>query len=176
MAEESEAIVRELSTLSTPPTVGTTVEANGEANASSSGVPFPYAASTFVRGCGGTERRGSYEMHASREKIAFARELRKRPTLGEALLWQQIRRKALGVGFRRQKLLLGWIVDFYCPQERLVVEIDGSSHANRRAADARRDEVMRLRGFSILRIPEKTVRADMPLVLRQILFALGARR
>ena len=58
----------------------------------------------------------------------FARQLRKNSTLSEILLWQKIKQQALGVQFHRQVPLLEYIVDFYCHELKLAIEIDGKSH------------------------------------------------
>lgn len=58
----------------------------------------------------------------------LARQLRKNMTLGEVLLWQEIRNRKLGVQFHRQVPIKEYIVDFYCHELLLVIEIDGSTH------------------------------------------------
>src|SRR5205823_13655903 len=61
--------------------------------------------------------------------ISFARTSRKVPTLSEAQLWHELRsRKLAGLKFRRQHPLHPFIVDFFCPEHRLVVEVDGDVH------------------------------------------------
>ena len=61
--------------------------------------------------------------------ISYARSLRNNSTLGEILLWNELKqRKLSGYQFYRQKPLLGYIVDFYCPALKLVIEIDGKYH------------------------------------------------
>jgi very-short-patch-repair endonuclease len=61
--------------------------------------------------------------------VPFARELRRRPTRSEAMLWERLRRRGLGVRFRRQHPFeIGFIVDFYAASARLVVEVDGAVH------------------------------------------------
>ncbi|HNW71922.1 MAG TPA: endonuclease domain-containing protein [Candidatus Paceibacterota bacterium] len=56
------------------------------------------------------------------------RELRRKQTKQEGLLWKSIRNRNLGVKFRRQYSIGGYILDFYCPEIKLVIEIDGSGH------------------------------------------------
>ena len=68
-----------------------------------------------------------------------ARELRSRETESERRLWACLVNAKLGVPFRRQYVIGGRIADFAAPSVRLVVEVDGSSHAGRERADARRD-------------------------------------
>jgi len=67
-----------------------------------------------------------------------AHTMRQAPTDSEARLWRALRSSQLGVAFRRQVPLLGFIADFYAPSARLVVEVDGGYHARRVTADARR--------------------------------------
>lgn len=91
------------------------------------------------------------------ETFALAKRLRKFPTLTEDVLWQRLRKKQLGPRFGRSVVILGWIADFYCPAAKLVVEVDGSSHAGRRAFDLYRDAIMRQHGFSVMRVTAKAV-------------------
>lgn len=58
----------------------------------------------------------------------LARELRKNPTYAEKILWQGIRRKQLGVEFHRQVPIDQFIVDFYCHEIKLAIEVNGISH------------------------------------------------
>ncbi|CAN5440822.1 hypothetical protein BH23BAC3_BH23BAC3_17010 [soil metagenome] len=58
----------------------------------------------------------------------LARELRNNMTLCEVLLWQEIRDRKLGVQFHRQVTILRYIVDFYCHELQLAIEVDGQSH------------------------------------------------
>jgi very-short-patch-repair endonuclease len=65
------------------------------------------------------------------------------------------------VRFRRQAVLGQYIADFFAPQARLVVEVDGGYHQQRRAADARRDEWMRRRGYRVVRVSAAAVMSDV---------------
>ena len=82
-----------------------------------------------------------------------ARELRVQMSVGEQWLWSQIRRKQLGFTFKRQVPIGPFIVDFYCPPAKLVIELDGEQHDDQRSYDARRDAYLRTRGLEVLRIP-----------------------
>jgi len=64
----------------------------------------------------------------TKEKLERAKELRRNMTSAEKLLWQEVRAKKLGVRFRRQQIIAGFIVDFYCHRAALVVEVDGDIH------------------------------------------------
>ena len=66
--------------------------------------------------------------------------MRSAPTSSEQLLWSELRASRLGVTFKRQVPLLGrFIVDFFAPVARLVIEVDGAWHESRLRADERRD-------------------------------------
>lgn len=89
-----------------------------------------------------------------------ARSLRSNMTRPEQYLWQRIRRKQLrGVQFYRQKPLLGFIVDFYCPAARLVIEVDGRQHnePEHRAKDQARDEALAGLDLLVLRFSNDEV-------------------
>lgn len=95
------------------------------------------------------------------EKREMARRMRKHMTHTERMLWRQVRKKALGVCFRRQAVILGFIADFYCPSRRLIVEVDGSSHQGRERYDARRDRVLDESGIRTVRFTADEVRDDV---------------
>ena len=81
----------------------------------------------------------------------FARELRRRQTDAERLLWSRLRdRRLLGWKFRRQVPLERYIVDFYCHERRLVVELDGGQHLGC-VADIERDAWLKAQGLQVLR-------------------------
>jgi len=103
-------------------------------------------------------------------KKIYARSMRAHATDSERTLWEEIRAKKLGVKFRRQAIILGWIVDFYSPSQRLVIEVDGPDHQQRlrRTQDAERDAAMIGLGLRILRVPNARVLSDMPAVLNEI--------
>jgi very-short-patch-repair endonuclease len=101
---------------------------------------------------------------AQRARILHQRAsaMRSAPTSTEARFFEAVRGRQLGVAFRRQVPLLGrYIADFLVPALKLIVEIDGEVHANRRQADARRDRALRRAGYSILRTDARFVRDDV---------------
>ena len=82
---------------------------------------------------------------------SFARQMRADATKAENVLWQALRRKQLGgLKFRRQVPLDGCILDFVCFEARLIVEVDGSQHAEA-ARDQARDRHFEAAGFRVLR-------------------------
>ena len=81
---------------------------------------------------------------------SIARDLRKNTTDAEKLLWTRIRKKQLqGFQFHRQKNVGQYIVDFYCPASRIVIEVDGGQHYTDDGArkDKARDDYLELLGF-----------------------------
>jgi len=92
-------------------------------------------------------------------------------TLGEVLLWKALKNKALlGFDFDRQKPIDNYIVDFYCKELKLVIEIDGGSHTIESVAinDEKREIRLKELGLSILRFKEIEIRIDRKKVLREI--------
>ena len=83
-----------------------------------------------------------------------SRDLRNNMTDAEKLLWSRLRNKQiLGLQFYRQKPILNFIVDFYCPAANLVIECDGSQHFTEEGleADRVRDEALAQLGLKVLR-------------------------
>lgn len=85
--------------------------------------------------------------------------MRDKPTLSEETLWDRLRGKRTGFKFWRQAVILGWVADFYCAKSKLVVEVDGNYHAkeDQIKKDAKRDSVMKLRGFYVMRVTSDQV-------------------
>ncbi|HTX50855.1 MAG TPA: endonuclease domain-containing protein [Caulobacteraceae bacterium] len=107
-------------------------------------------------------------LHRSVER---ARLLRKELTPPEARLWMALRRRGVAnLRFRRQHPIGPFIVDFFCPSARLVVEVDGQIHTleNSPMRDDRRDLWLENHGLTVLRIPAMYVRDNLDAVLREI--------
>ena len=97
---------------------------------------------------------------STRTSSTLARRFRKAPTAAEAAAWQILRDRAVyGLKFRRQQLIAGFIVDFYCPSQRLVLELDGGVHddPNQREHDVTRSQVLEGLGMRVLRIANEQV-------------------
>jgi very-short-patch-repair endonuclease len=97
--------------------------------------------------------------------------LRKNPTEPEKRFWQSVRGKQLGVKFRRQHGIGHYIVDFYCPEWSLVVELDGDSHFSSQAQinDAERDAYLRSLGLRVLRFTNLDIMQNLEGVLMRVL-------
>jgi very-short-patch-repair endonuclease len=106
--------------------------------------------------------------------VERAHRLRRDSTYPERLLWSRLRGRAAGLRFRRQHPVRGFIVDFYAPAARLVVEVDGRSHEGREAADAERTRKLRSFGLDVIRVTNDDVLADVDAVAGAI--ALEAAR
>ncbi len=106
-----------------------------------------------------------------------ARSLRKRQTIAETALWEELRElRRQGYHFRRQAPLHGFIVDFACLSHRIVVEVDGAQHEEpaHKANDRIRDADLRLHGYNVLRCSNADVMENRDGVILEILAALGA--
>ncbi len=110
-------------------------------------------------------------IHNRKGMEEFRRELRKTPTRFETLLWERLRSSQLGGRkFRRQHSVGVYILDFYCPAERLCVEIDGTIHHRPDAIshDEERDEALAQLQIRTLRISNHEVEKDIETVLNKI--------
>ena len=102
-------------------------------------------------------------------KVQRARDLRRHMTDAEKMLWQHLRgHRCAELHFRRQQVISGFIVDFYCHEARLVVEVDGSVHQDQVEYDLERDHVLAGHGLVVLRVSNEAVTSDIAGVLRQI--------
>lgn len=98
----------------------------------------------------------------------FARQLRKNSTLAEVLLWDKIKNRGFGFQFHRQVPLLDYIVDFYCHELLLAIEIDGNSHEFKYDYDVRRQGELENKGVHFLRFSDDEVKQNMFCVLLSI--------
>ena len=101
----------------------------------------------------------------------ISRVLRERPTPSEDLLWQALKGKQLaGLKFRRQHPIGSSVVDFYCHEKRLVVEIDGAVHLGKDAQDkdSARQEIIERYGVRFIRLSAVEVEGDLAGALQKI--------
>jgi very-short-patch-repair endonuclease len=104
----------------------------------------------------------------TKEKLQRARELRRDMTPTEKLLWQELRANKLGVHFRRQQVIAGFIVDFYCHKAALVVEVDGDIHDLQKEDDAKRDKALSEMGLKIVRFRNEDALKNLLALLEKI--------
>ena len=89
-------------------------------------------------------------------------------TPAEKMLWQEVRAKKLGVRFRRQQVIQGFIVDFYCHKAGLVVEVDVDIHDLQQEEDARREKALSELGLRIVRFGNDEVVRNVSAVVGKI--------
>ena len=102
---------------------------------------------------------------------SYRKELRNNPTKAETMLWKALRKRQLdGKKFRRQHSLGNFIVDFYCPEEKLAIELDGETHANivNNNYDDQRTEKLETFGVKVVRFENKNVFENLDMVLEAI--------
>ncbi|MDH5723166.1 MAG: endonuclease domain-containing protein [Alphaproteobacteria bacterium] len=104
----------------------------------------------------------------TRSDTKRARFLRKNMTDAEIKLWQKLKRNQLGVRFRRQYSIPPYIVDFYCPKQKLIIEVDGGQH-NDSHADQKRSEFLERKGNRVLRFWNNEVLDNTEGVLEKIM-------
>ncbi len=109
--------------------------------------------------------------------IDKARKLRRDMSLPEGLLWRELRTRPGGLKFRRQHPSGAYVLDFFCSDARLAIEIDGEGHGmgDRPAHDAARDAWFAKAGIATLRIPAREVLADLGSVVQSIVAACTER-
>jgi imidazole glycerol-phosphate synthase subunit HisF len=98
---------------------------------------------------------------------AQARELRRNMTFAEALLWERLRRNQLGIKFRRQQIIEGFVADFYGESARLVIEVDGGVHdtPEQKSIDERRRNVFKSRGLREIRFSNIQIETALEAVI-----------
>jgi very-short-patch-repair endonuclease len=97
--------------------------------------------------------------------------LRNNPTQAEAFLWGYLKNGQLeGRKFRRQSSIKSFIVDFYCPEQKLVIELDGDFHFDEkvRQDDERRTKLLEREGLRVIRFENKEVLLNLDNVLAEI--------
>jgi len=110
----------------------------------------------------------------TRRMVRVARSLRRAMSLPEVLLWQRFKRADAGI--RQQHPCGRYVVDFYCPAAKLVIEIDGIAHdmGDRPERDEARLAWLRDQGYAVLRIPAAEVLADVDEAANRVVAACRA--
>ncbi len=135
--------------------------------------PSPSPA-TRERGGRPQEDRGEDGPRSSANVKGAARQMRKEPTRSESLLWSALRNRRLASRkFRRQHPVGRFILDFYCQEERLAVEVDGPVHETKRQADGERQQILESMGIRFLRLSAALIESDLPAALAAIEEALS---
>jgi adenine-specific DNA-methyltransferase len=102
--------------------------------------------------------------------LPFRRLLRRKSTDAEHELWNRVRRHRFGPKFRRQHTVVPYTLDFYCPEARLAVELDGGQHYDEagRSKDLARDHWLAGRGIRVLRYSDRDVLLEPEAVEEEI--------
>jgi very-short-patch-repair endonuclease len=96
-------------------------------------------------------------------------ELRKNQTPQEVILWEVLSNKKLGVKFRRQHSIGSYIVDFYCHEKKLVIELDGSQHMKQKEYDTERDNFLKSHNITTIRFWNNHIDESLDGVVMKIL-------
>ena len=111
------------------------------------------------------------KIHNKKHLEPYRKKLRKNLTSAEAYLWKQLQQRKLeGRKFRRQHSIENFIADFYCPEERLIIELDGQVHFKSIAQEKDEKRTKRLEelGFKVIRFENKMVFDNLQSVLQEI--------
>lgn len=104
-------------------------------------------------------------------KLIIAREFRNKPTKHEEKIWKLIKQKQiLGYGFRRQYVIAGYILDFYCIELKLAIEVDGKIHdlkANKEY-DLKRENIIKQYNINLIRFTNEDIDNNILTVLRNL--------
>jgi very-short-patch-repair endonuclease len=98
-------------------------------------------------------------------------------TPAEVKLWARLRAHRLkGIHFRNQHAIGNYIVDFYAPRKKLIIELDGSQHLEQEEYDQERTRYLESKGYKVLRFWNQDVMRDIEAVIRAIIQAMEAKQ
>lgn len=108
-------------------------------------------------------------MRMTYKKRDFARQLRQEQTSAEEKIWQILRdRQFMGLKFRRQHVIEGFVVDFYCPEHKLAIELDGGIHNKRKDYDQLRQQEIESKFNTVIRVKNKEITDDCAILVQKI--------
>lgn len=117
------------------------------------------------------ETDAKYRATASQVMVQIARDLRKRETSPEQIMWQALRGRRLNnLKFRRQHPVANttFVADFLCYEARLIIEIDGEIHNVQKIEDEQRQSALETEGYTVLRFTNEQMKSDLEAVLTTI--------
>jgi very-short-patch-repair endonuclease len=103
--------------------------------------------------------------------VKKARALRNNMTKAEIILWSRLRSKKIdGHKFRRQQPIFNYVVDFYCNELKLIIEVDGEIHSlyENIESDLKRDKILKINGYSILRLSNFEIETEIDSAISKI--------
>ena len=110
--------------------------------------------------------------YKNRELVSKARILRNNMTMAEKILWSRLKEKKInGYKFRRQQPIFDYIVDFYCHDLRLIIEVDGEMHSlpENKKHDSKRDNILKINGYHIIRLSNVEVETEVNSAINKII-------
>ena len=105
-----------------------------------------------------------------------AKEYRKNSTKSEEIMWRVLRnRQLINLKFRRQYILAGYIIDFYCASHKIAIEVDGSIHDNKAQIehDKYRQDILESHGIKFIRVRSERVEQNLAEVLKELKLELN---
>lgn len=109
-----------------------------------------------------------WQIFSASRMLYRRRDLRQKATDVEQLLWERLRRKQLGYKFKRQFSIENYVLDFYCPEFKLALEIDGGSHKLRRIYDEYRTRTLKAYGVIEIRFSNEEVIGNLDKIVENI--------
>ncbi len=110
------------------------------------------------------------DLYNKKELLWHRRTNRQNQTQSEQILWERLRNRQLnGLKFRRQHSVESYVIDFYCPEYRVAIEIDGGYHEDRMEYDQNRDHFLGACNIRTIRISDQEVIEDIEAMIEKIL-------
>ena len=109
--------------------------------------------------------------YGNRELIKRARVLRSNMTRAEIILWSRLRSKKIdGYKFRRQQPIFDYVIDFYCHELKLIIEVDGEIHSltEKTDSDIKRDKILKINGYHLIRLSNFEIETNIDATIRKI--------
>ena len=104
-------------------------------------------------------------IHNNKNLLRRRRYLRNNPTKEEVLLWEKLKGNNTGAKFRRQHSVGGYILDFYCPQKKLAIELDGQQHLENKDYDEAREFFFEGYGIKTIRFMNSEINNNIEKVI-----------
>jgi very-short-patch-repair endonuclease len=114
--------------------------------------------------------------YKNKKLVRNARVLRNNMTRAERILWSRLReRKINGYKFRRQQPIFDFIVDFYCTELKLIIEVDGEIHSlpEKTNYDSKRDKILKINGYHIIRLTNLEVETELDSTINKIILYIN---
>jgi very-short-patch-repair endonuclease len=114
--------------------------------------------------------------YKNKDLVSNARVLRNNMTRAEIILWSRLREKKInGYKFRRQQPIFNYIVDFYCHELNLIIEVDGEIHSlnENQKYDLKRDNLLKINGYHIIRLTNLEIETELDSTINKIILYIN---